>query len=499
MIPGYDLGTANSAVALFIGSDAEILSPEGEAKVIPSAVYADGRSEELVGTAALREGRRNPFGLYERAKRLIGKRWDPTSSDAANGVEGEDGFTWLDGLAGPRSPQQIAAQILYEMRRTVFTRTGKWTTSGVITVPAHFNDFEREETKRAAVRAGIENVTITDEPLAAALVHWVRDPKSQRTLVVDWGAGTFDATLVQIGKSGPRVLHKDGLPNVGGLDVDILIAHEINRRWISDGHESIYPDALAWERLLIACEAAKIELSNMLCTEARIFLQDVQDGHLSYTLTREDVAKAAKPLIDRIMKVCLDVLAFKGLAPRDLQTVLPVGGMTLMPAVRDAIEKTLGKRPRSDYDPKTMVAMGAAYLGAMIEGRIAAKIEDVASHTLAVENVSPTGERIPTLICARGASVANDNGLKTVRVHTIADSQDTISLHILQGDEIDAKDRDCVRRYHFDVPEAPAGMESVLLRIGYDELSQVVIYREAPPAAGAKADAEPVFEMLEAV
>lgn len=482
MILGIDLGTSNSAVAIHDGDSARIIPLEGGDGFMPSAVFL-GAGFPVVGSEAIERGRIHPQDLMTHFKRLIGRKWSDDTS-GGNTVEGEDGYVWLIGPDRHYSPYELSAMILYALRVAAADHMlipMSELTEAVICIPASFDNLQREQTEAAAVRAGFEKVHMGQEPTAAALTYGVSAGVKLRTGVVfDWGGGTFDVSVIRAKRSSVEVVATDGDPELGGRDVDEAIARWIQGEWVSQGGGDLRSSELRWARVMEAAEAAKIALSQT--DKYRIVLQNIEPPrHLDLELTAEKLTELARPLIDRAIGIARRLLARHSVSATTIDDVLLVGGMTFMPAVRRAVQECFGRIPRTDRDPRTVVALGAATRGAVLEGRIAAKISDVAPHTLTIDRDGG----VPFVVAAKGAAVPMT---QTVCLTTAGNQQQVLSLILRQGSGLRSDQLRVIGRHWFEMSQpVDAGEAEIEITVGYDATGGVTVQYDGKHLQGGQA------------
>lgn len=489
MIVGMDIGTNSSSVALHNGAEARLIEAEGEAKVTPSAVYIDG-DDIRIGTEALVLGRKHPSRLFRHFKRLIGREWDASADLGWQACEGPDGMTWMRGERPDElySPVYLTELLIRSLLDSVDRREGFRPTTAVVCVPAGFDHLQREATQLAATNAGLETVYLVNEPTAAATAYGAQHSRLRTVAVVDWGAGTFDFTILQARKTLIEPLGSDGDTQLGGRDVDLALGHEIQRRWIELGNGDLASRDHAWERVLDASEDAKISLSSRDVTT--IELMDIEPPkHLKMVVTQAELSELAAPQIRRVKAICRALMARIDTGPSDIDDVVLVGGMTYMPALRTAVEEVFQKRAKREFDPKTVVALGAATYGAIQEGRIRTVIRTIAPHTLSVEK---DGD-IPVIIVAKNTDLPM---IENVVFTSVEDDQAALSINLLQGDELRASGRTVIMRHFAMIDPQPAGDPRFVMRIGYDENGDPVFepLEKAAPIPDETVEAGPVTE-----
>ncbi|MDG6927017.1 MAG: molecular chaperone DnaK [Nitrososphaerota archaeon] len=452
-IIGIDLGTTNSAAAVMEGGRPVIIpSAEGPTiagKMFPSVVAFTKDNQLLVGESAKRQAVTNPEGTIFEAKRKMGL-------DFKFRIYGKE-----------FSPQQISSFILQKIKKDAETYLGYPVKKAVITVPAHFNDNQRQATKDAAEIAGLEVVRIINEPTAACLAFGVDKQESEmKILVFSFGGGTHDATLMEFGGGVFQVLATSGDNETGGSDIDRALVNYLLEEFKKDAGIDLRSDTMAMMRLKEAAEKAKIELSNLLTTDIDLpFIATVngQPKHLHYTLTRAKLEELSMPIIEKIRPTIQRVLADAKLTPENINKVILIGGMTRMPLVRKFVEDTMGKPAERGVDPMEAVAIGAAIQGAVLAGEI---------KNIVLLDVTPVSLGVETLGGIFTKLIEKNTTIPTKRSEiftTAADFQTTVTIHVLQGERAMAADNVSLGMFNLDgIPPAPRGVPKIEVTFDID-------------------------------
>ena len=452
-IIGIDLGTTNSAAAVMEGGRPVIIpSAEGPTiagKMFPSVVAFTKDNQLLVGESAKRQAVTNPEGTIFEAKRKMGL-------DFKFRIYGKE-----------FSPQQISSFILQKIKKDAETYLGYPVKKAVITVPAHFNDNQRQATKDAAEIAGLEVVRIINEPTAACLAFGVDKQESEmKILVFSFGGGTHDATLMEFGGGVFQVLATSGDNETGGSDIDRALMNYLLEEFKKDAGIDLRSDTMAMMRLKEAAEKAKIELSNLLTTDIDLpFIATVngQPKHLHYTLTRAKLEELSMPIIEKIRPTIQRVLADAKLTPENINKVILIGGMTRMPLVRKFVEDTMGKPAERGVDPMEAVAIGAAIQGAVLAGEI---------KNIVLLDVTPVSLGVETLGGIFTKLIEKNTTIPTKRSEiftTAADFQTTVTIHVLQGERAMAADNVSLGMFNLDgIPPAPRGVPKIEVTFDID-------------------------------
>jgi molecular chaperone DnaK len=461
-IIGIDLGTTNSCVAVMEGGVPKVIANAEGARTTPSIVSYKG-GERLVGIPAKRQAVTNPERTVYSAKRFIGRKHSEVASEiktvpykvSANG--NGDAVFEIDGQL--LTPEEVGAQVLLKMKETAEAYLGEKVTEAVITVPAYFNDSQRQSTKDAGRIAGLDVKRIIPEPTAAALAYGLDKQHDKKIAVFDLGGGTFDISVLEIGDGVFEVLSTNGDTHLGGDDFDNVILHWMLDEFKKDTGIDLAKDKMALQRLRDAAEKAKIELSGTQSTEINqpfITMDATGPRHLALTLTRSKFETLAHDLIERCSEPCLKALKDARLSKEQIDEVILVGGMTRMPAVEKKVKEIFGKEPHKGVNPDEVVAVGAAIQGAVLAGDVKdVLLLDVIPLTLGIE----TYGGVLTPIVERNTTIPTQ---KKQVFSTAADNQPAVTIVVLQGERKMAKDNKEIGRFDLtDIPPAPRGMPQI--------------------------------------
>lgn len=461
-IIGIDLGTTNSCVAIMEGGVPKVIANAEGARTTPSIVSYKG-AERLVGIPAKRQAVTNPEKTIFSAKRFIGRKYSEVSSEiktvpykvCPNG--NGDAVFEVDGKM--MTPEEVGAQVLLKMKETAEAYLGEKITEAVITVPAYFNDSQRQSTKDAGRIAGLDVKRIIPEPTAAALAYGLDKQHDKKIAVFDLGGGTFDISVLEIGDGVFEVLSTNGDTHLGGDDFDNVILHWILDEFKKETGIDLSKDKMALQRLRDAAEKAKIELSGTQSTEINqpfITMDATGPKHLSLTLTRAKFESLAHDLIERTVEPCIKALKDAGLSKDQIHEVILVGGMTRMPAVEKKVKEIFGKEPHKGVNPDEVVAVGAAIQGAVLTGDVKdVLLLDVIPLTLGIE----TYGGVLTPIVERNTTIPTQ---KKQVFSTAADNQPAVTIVVLQGERKMAKDNKEIGRFDLsDIPPAPRGVPQI--------------------------------------
>jgi molecular chaperone DnaK len=476
---GIDLGTTNSCVAIVettgAGNRVEVrIIPNAEgARTTPSVVGFPASGERLVGQAAKRQAVTNPQNTVYAVKRLMGRKF--TAAEVAKQrdlapykiVEAANGDAWVSVAGREMSPPEVSAFILAKMKEVAESYLGEPITDAVVTVPAYFDDAQRQATKDAGRIAGLDVKRIINEPTAAALAYGLEKKGSERIAVYDLGGGTFDISILEIAEGVFSVKSTNGDTHLGGEDFDQRIVDAIADKFLEEHKVELRKDRMALQRLKEAAEKAKHELSSSIETEINLPFVATSTGgeplHVVRTLTRSDLELLTGDLIDRTLEPCKKALADAKVTPADIQNVVLVGGMTRMPAVIKAVKEFFGRDPHKGVNPDEAVAAGAALQGAALtDDKVEVLLLDVTPLSLGVE----TGGGVFTPLIARNTTIPTEKGEIFT---TSVDNQTFVPIHVLQGERKMAADNRSLARFELaGIPPAPRGVPKIQVAFKID-------------------------------
>jgi len=470
---GIDLGTTNSCVAVMEGSAPKVIENAEGARTTPSQVAFTKDGERLVGQPAKRQAVTNPSNTVFAVKRLIGRRFDDPLTTKDSGLvpytiaRGTNGDAWVNAGGQDYSPSQISAFILQKMKETAEAYLGETVTQAVITVPAYFNDAQRQATKDAGKIAGLEVLRIINEPTAAALAYGLDKKNDAKTIAVyDLGGGTFDISILELGDGVFEVKSTSGDTFLGGEDFDAKLVEFLSADFKKAEGIDLTKDKLALQRLKEAAEKAKIELSSSAATEVNLpFITADQNGpkHLVKNITRTDLEKLVLDLIERTRKPCLDAIKEAGVKASDLDEVILVGGMTRMPRVRQFVKELFGKEPNTSVNPDEVVAMGAAIQAGVLQGDVKdVLLLDVTPLSLGIETLGG----VFTRMIDRNTTIPS----KKSQVYSTADdNQSAVTIRVFQGEREMAADNKILGQFDLvGIPPAPRGVPQIEVTFDID-------------------------------
>ncbi len=470
---GIDLGTTNSVVAVWEAGEARILENNEGRRTTPSVVAVNPKSgERFVGELARRQSITNPENTIYSAKRFIGRRFDDESVQRDIGmvsfkvVKGSNGDAWVELNGEKEAPPEISAMVLRKLKEDAEARVGDKVDRAVITVPAYFNDSQREATKVAGQIAGLEVLRIINEPTAAALAYGM-DKEGDRTIAVfDLGGGTFDVTILQLGDGVFEVKSTNGDTHLGGDDFDMRIVEWAADEFKAENGIDLRTDSAALQRLRVEAERAKIELSNVAQTEINLpFITADADGpkHLALPMTRTQLERLVGDLVDATSEPTKQAIADSGISASDIDEIILVGGQTRMPAILEKVKDIFGKDPNQTVNPDEVVATGAAIQAGVLQGDVKdILLLDVTPLSLGIETLGGVG----TVLIPRNTTIPTT---KSESFTTAADNQPSVEVHVFQGERPMAKENTSIGRFMLDgILPAPRGTPQVEVAFDID-------------------------------
>jgi len=470
-IIGIDLGTTNSCVAVMEGNEPVVIANEEGKRTTPSIVAFLDNGERKIGDPAKRQAITNPTRTIASIKRFMGNRFSEVGKEAGRvaykTVKGDNDTVRVDIDGRLYTPQEISAMVLQKMKKTAEDFLGQEVTDAVITVPAYFNDSQRQATKEAGEIAGLKVQRIINEPTAAALAYGLDKKQQDSTIAVfDLGGGTFDVSILELGDGVFEVKSTNGDTHLGGDDFDQVIIDWLADEFKAQENVDLRKDPMSLQRIKDAAEKAKIELSSSAETEINLPYVTAVDGvpkHLVMKLSRAKFEQLADSLIKRTLKPCEDALKDAGLSKSNIDEIILVGGSTRIPAIQQAVEDFFGKKPNRSVNPDEVVALGASIQGGVLSGDVKdVLLLDVTPLSLGIETMG----NVFDIVIESNSTIPTK---KTKTYSTAADNQPSVEIHILQGERPMARDNRSVGRFILDgIPPAPRGVPQVEVTFDMD-------------------------------
>jgi molecular chaperone DnaK len=469
---GIDLGTTNSCVAIMEGGDPKVITNQEGGRTTPSIVAFNDRGERLVGQIAKRQAITNPENTVFAVKRLIGRKFGSPEVQRDikvlpyKIVQASNGDAWIDIKGKQYSPSEISSYILSYIKQAAEEYLGEKVKDAVITVPAYFDDSQRQATKDAGAVAGLNVLRIINEPTAASLAYGLDKKKEEKIAVFDLGGGTFDISILEIGEGVFEVKATNGDTHLGGEDFDLRLIDYLANEFKKDQGIDLRSDKMALQRLKEAAEKAKMELSSSMETEVNLpFITADASGpkHMNLKITRAKFEGLVSDLLDKLEKPCMVALKDAGMSAREINEVILVGGMTRMPAVQERVKRLFGQDPHKGVNPDEVVALGAAIQGGVLKGDVKdVLLLDVTPLSLGIETLGG----VMTKLIEKNTTIPTR---KSQIFSTAADSQPAVSIHVLQGEREMAANNKTLGRFELvGIPPAPRGVPQIEVTFDID-------------------------------
>jgi molecular chaperone DnaK len=469
-IIGIDLGTTNSVVAIMEGGEPKVIANEEGARTTPSVVAYGKDGEVMVGQVARRQAVTNPHNTVYSAKRFIGRKLNEVADEIKRVpyevVQGDNGDSAFKVQGKLITPPEVGAKVLQKLKRAAEAYLGEPVTEAVITVPAYFNDSQRQATRDAGRIAGLDVKRIVNEPTAAALAYGLDKQKDEKIAVYDFGGGTFDISILEVGENVVEVIATNGDTHLGGDDIDNAVMEYLIAEFKKETGVDVGNDKMVVQRLKEAAEKAKIELSSVSETEINLpFLTADASGpkHMNMRLSRAKLEQIMDKFVQRTLEPTRKCLADAKLKPSEIDQVVLVGGSTRIPMVQDAVKKLFGKEPNRSVNPDEVVALGAAVQAGVLAGEVKdLLLLDVTPLSLGIETLGG----VNTVLIPRNTTIPTK---KTEVFSTASDNQTSVEVHVLQGEREMARDNRTLGRFHLDgIPPAPRGLPQIEVTFDID-------------------------------